>query len=93
MAKLMGNLRVTAIPASGGTRPHFEVMFVPYAGRFNTKPAIAGTYDDLVSLLMELKFNEDESTRWAGKARAQGLILIDSFERTEALLKEKGLLA
>jgi hypothetical protein len=93
MAKLMGNLRVTAVPASGGTRPHFEVVFVPYAGRLNTKPATAGTYDELVSLLMELKFSEDESTRWAGKARSQGLILIDSVERTETLLREKGLLS
>jgi hypothetical protein len=42
---------------------------------------------------MELKFSEDDSSRWAGKARAQGLILIDSVERTDALLREKGLLA
>ena len=92
MAKLVGNLRITAIPASGGVRPRFEVVFVPYAGRLNTKPATAGTYDDLVALLMELKFSEDDSTRWAGKVRAQGLILIDSFEGTDTLLREKGLL-
>jgi len=92
MAKLMGNLRITAIPASAGTRPHFEVVFVPYAGRLSTKPAKADSYDDLVSLLMELKFSEDDSARWAGKARAQGLILIDSVERTDVLLREKGLL-
>lgn len=92
MAKLMGNLRITAIPASPGTRPHFEVVFVPYAGRLNTKPAAAESYDDLVSLLMDLKFSEDESSRWAGKARSQGLILIDSVERTDALLRERGLL-
>jgi hypothetical protein len=48
MAKLMGNLRITAVPASEGTRPHFEVVFVPYAGRLSTKPATADTYDDLV---------------------------------------------
>ena len=93
MAKLMGNLRVTAVPASPGTRPHFEVVFVPYAGRLATKPATAETYDELVSLLMELKFSEDESARWAGKARSQGIILIDSVERTDVLLREKGLLA
>lgn len=93
MAKLMGNLRITAVPASAGTRPHFEVVFVPYAGRLSTKPATAGSYDDLVSFLMELKFSEDDSARWAGKARSQGLILIDSVERTDSLLREKGLLA
>jgi hypothetical protein len=92
MAKLMGNLRITAIPAAAGTRPHFEVVFVPYAGRLSTKPATAESYDDLVTLLMELKFSEDDSARWAGKARSQGLILIDSVERTDALLREKGLL-
>jgi hypothetical protein len=92
MAKLMGNLRITAIPASTGTQSHFEVVFVPYAGRLNTKPATANSYDDLVSILMDLKFSEDESARWAGKARSQGLILIDSVERTDVLLREKGLL-
>ena len=93
MAKLMGNLRITAVPASEGIRPHFEVVFVPYAGRLSTKPANAANYDDLVALLMELKFSEDDSTRWAGKARSQGLILIDSVERSDGLLREKGLLA
>jgi len=92
MAKLMGNLRITAIPASPGIRSHFEVVFVPYAGRLNTKPAAADNYDDLVSFLMDLKFSEDESSRWAGKARSQGLILIDSVERTDVLLRERGLL-
>lgn len=93
MAKLVGNLRITAIPASAGAKPHFEVVFVPYAGRVNTKPATAESYDDLVTLLMDLKFSEDDSARWAGKARAQGLILIDSVERNDGLLREKGLLA
>jgi hypothetical protein len=93
MAKLMGNLRITAVPGAEGVRPYFEVVFVPYAGRLSTKPATAANYDELVSFLMELKFSEDDSSRWAGKARAQGLILIDSVERTDALLREKGLLA
>ena len=93
MAKLIGNLRITAVPASEGIRGHFEVMFLPYAGRLNTQPANAHTYDELVALLSDLKFSEDESTRYAGKARSQGLILVDRFERTDALLREKGLLA
>lgn len=93
MPKLMGNLRITARPASEGVKPHFEVVFLPYAGRLATRPAKVPTYDELVSLLMDLKVDEDSATRYAGKARAQGVILIDSFERTDTLLREKGLLA
>ena len=93
MAKLTGNLRITANPGSEGVRPYFEVVFLPYAGRLNTKPAKAGNYDDLVALLNELKFSEDEATRWAGKARSQGVVLISSFERTDTLLRDNGLLA
>jgi len=93
MPKVVGNLRITAVPAKEGVRSHFELIFLPYAGRLNTRPAIANTYDDLVSLLQELKLSEDDATQWAGKARSQGLILIDSFERNDALLRENGLLA
>lgn len=93
MAKLIGNLRITAKPAAEGVKAHFELVFLPYAGRLNTLPARANTYDELVSLLQDLKFGEDEATRWAGKARAQGVIIIASFERADSLLREKGLLA
>ncbi len=93
MTKLIGNLRITAKPVAEGIRAHFEVVFVPYVGRLNTPPVIAGTFDELVSLLQDLKFSEDDATRFAGKARSQGVVLIDSFERTDALLREKGLLA
>ena len=93
MAKLIGNLRITAVPASEGAKAHFEVVFLPYAGRLNTKPAKANNYDELVALLSDLRFSEDESTRWAGKVRAQGIVIIDSFERQDSLLREKGLLA
>jgi hypothetical protein len=93
MTKLIGNLRITAKPVSEGVRAHFELVFVPYAGRLNTRPATANTYDDLVNLLQDLKFSEDEATSWAGKARSQGIVLIDRFERTDALLRDKGLLA
>jgi hypothetical protein len=93
MPKVVGNLRITTVAGSQGVRPHFELMFVPYAGRMATKSAAVNTYDDLVAFLIDLKFSEDESTRWAGKARSQGIILIDSFERPDALLREKGLLA
>jgi hypothetical protein len=93
MGKVTGNLRVTAKPAEEGVRAHFELVFLPYAGRMNTRPAKANTYDELVTFLQDLKFGEDEATRWAGKARSQGVIIIDSFERQDSLLREKGLLA
>lgn len=92
MAKLTGNLRITANPGTEGGKPYFEVMFVPYAGRLNTKAAKAANYDELVSLLQDLKFSEDDATRWAGKARSQGVVLVASFERNDSLLKEYGLL-
>lgn len=93
MAKLTGNLRITAKPASEGARPHFEIDFVPYAGSLHTRPATVKNYDELVSFLIDLKFSEDDATRWAGKARSQGLVLIDSCARADTLLREKGLLS
>jgi len=93
MAKLIGNLQIKAIPGTEGVRPYFEVMFVPYAGRLNTKPAKASNHDDLVSLLTELKFSEDDATKYAGRARSQGVVIVASFERHDTLLKEQGLLA
>jgi hypothetical protein len=92
MVKLIGNLRIRTNPGSEGVRPHFEVVFVPYAGRLNTKPVMVSNYEDLVSLLMELRISEDEAKRWAGKARSEGVVLISGVERTEGQLKDNGLL-
>ena len=92
MAKVTGNIRINANPGSIDTAGHFEVVFVPYAGRFNTKPVKVSNLDDLVTLLMNLKISEDEATRWAGKARTQGVVLISGVERTESQLQENGLL-
>ena len=93
MAKVTGNIRINATQESTGVVAHFEVIFVPYAGRLNTKPVRVSNLDDLVTLLMNLKIGEDAATRWAGKARAQGVVLISGVERTELQLKENGLLA
>ena len=87
-----GTLRITANPGTKGAGAYFEVVFLPYAGRLNTIPVNVSNHDDLVALLMDLKIDEDEATRWAGKARAQGIVLISGVERTELLLREKGLL-
>ncbi len=93
MPKVMGTIRITANPASEVTAGHFEVVFVPYAGRLNTKPVNVKNLDDLKALLMELKMGEDEASRWVGKARGQGVVLIAGVEQTELQLKENGLLA
>lgn len=92
MAKVTGNIRVNANPGSESVA-YFEVTFVPYAGRLNTKPVRVNNLDDLVTLLMNLRIDEDEATRWAGKARTQGVVLIAGIERTEIQLKENGLLS
>jgi hypothetical protein len=92
MAKVTGTIRINANPGSSATAGHFEVVFVPYAGRLNTKPVKVGNLDDLVTLLMNLKISEDEATRWAGKARTQGVVLISGVERTESQLQDNGLL-
>ena len=57
------------------------------------KPVKVSDLDDLVNLLMNLKISEDEATRWAGKARTQGVVLIAGVERTEAQCKKTACLA
>ncbi len=93
MAKLMGNLRIATNPGTDQNRPYFEVTFVPYAGRVNSQPVRVDTHDDLVQFLMKIKLSEDDASRWAGRARSEGVILIPSIERTESQLKDSGLLA
>ena len=93
MQKLIGTIRITPQAGSETERPHFDVVFVPYHGRLNTQIVKVTTHDDLVSFLMEIKLGEDEAARWAGKARSQGVVLISGVERTEAQLRESGLIA
>lgn len=92
MVKLIGNLRITGKPGEEELRPHYEIVFLPYSGRLNTKPVSVSTYDDLVAFLIQARLSEDEATRWAGMARSGGVVIIPSFERTEAQLAESGLL-
>jgi hypothetical protein len=92
MPKLIGNLRITGVAAGEGTRSHFEVVFVPHAGHLDTKTVSVATYDDLVAFLMGIRISEDEATRWAGRARSGGVVLIPNVERNDGLLRESGLL-
>jgi len=92
-AKIIGTIRISPNPGDGTTKPHFEVLFVPYAGKLNTKTVRVNTHEDLVAFLQEARFSEDDASRWAGRARGEGVVLISGIERTEAQLKESGLLA
>lgn len=93
MTKLIGTLRIQPNPGSETVGPHFAIDFQPYSGRLNTQTVRASTYDDLVEFLIGIRMSEDEATRWAGKARSQGVVLISGIERTEAQLRDSGLLA
>jgi hypothetical protein len=93
MQKLIGTIRITPQVGSETERPHFDVVFLPYHGRLNTQVVKVTTHDELVSFLMDIKLGEDEAARWAGKARSQGVVLISGVERTEAQLRESGLIA
>jgi hypothetical protein len=93
MMKLTGTIRIQPNPGSDTMGPHFEIDFLPYHGRPNTQTVRASTRDELVEFLMRIKISEDEATRWAGKARSQGVVLISGIERTEAQLRDSGLLA
>lgn len=93
MTKLIGTLRIQPNPGSETVGPHFAIDFQPYSGRVNTQTVRASTYDDLVEFLIAIRMSEDEATRWAGKARSQGVVLISGIERTEAQLRDSGLLA
>jgi hypothetical protein len=93
MTKLIGTIRITPNPGDQNTRPHFEVLFVPYAGRLNTQVVRVSSHEELVAFLMEARISEDEASLWAGRARGEGSVLISGVERTEAQLKDCGLLA
>lgn len=91
MNKLIGNIRITPNPGSGGGVAHFEVVFVPFHGKVNAQTVRIANQDDLTAFLIEIKISEDDASRWSGRARA-GVVLIPNIERPEDLLREKGLL-
>jgi len=71
----------------------YEVTFVAYHGRLNAQPVRIGTQEDLVQFLMGIRLSEDEASRWAGRARSVGVLLIPGIETTETVLKDNGLLS
>jgi hypothetical protein len=93
MTKLIGTIRIRPNPRSDTMGPHFAIDFQPYSGRLNTQTVRATTYDELVEFLIGIRIGEDDATRFAGQARSQGVVLIPGIERTEAQLRDSGLLA
>ncbi len=93
MTKLIGNIRITANPASENSEAHFQVVFEPYAGHLNTPAVKVGNHEELVQFLIGIRLSEDEASRWAGRARSGGVLLISGIERTEEQLRDSGLLA
>jgi hypothetical protein len=92
MSKLMGTIRITPNPGSTGVPAHFEIVFVPYHGRLDALTVRVNSHEELTAYLMSIKISEDEAAKWAGKARSLGLVLISGFERSEAQLRDYGLL-
>lgn len=93
MAKLTGTIRITTHAATESAGAHYEVVFVPYHGRVSGNTLRPRSLEELVRVLTEARLGEDEAMRWAGKARSEGVVLIAGVERSEAQLREVGLLA
>ena len=90
--KLTGTLKITVDPEVNSGRAYFAVVFMPYVGRLDTRVVKTSTAEELANFLIDIRILEDDATRWAGKARAEGVVLISPFERTDVQLKEYGLL-
>jgi hypothetical protein len=93
MAKLTGTIRITTHASNETAGAHYEVVFVPYHGRVNANTLRPKSLEELVRVLTEARLGEDEAMRWAGKARSEGVVLIAGVERSEAQLRDAGLLA
>jgi hypothetical protein len=90
-SKLIGTIRIATNPGDETTKAHYEITFVPFSGRLNTKAVRVKTHDELVAFLQEARMSEDEASRWAGRARGEGTVIISGIERTESQLKDCGL--
>lgn len=91
MTKLKGNVRIVYTAPTEKTKPVFEIRFVPYAGRLNAPARQIQDEPDLVDLLLLLGLTDDDASRWVGKVKVEGLVLIPEVQSTEQKLKEGGL--
>lgn len=92
MMKLKGNVRITTKNELGTPGPIFNISFVPYHGRIKGLDVRITRHDELVQYLTSIRLSEDQASLWAGRARSEGVVLIPEIERSEAQLKEYGLM-
>ena len=93
MPKLTGTIQIKTKAPSENTEAYYEVSFVAYHGRLNAQPVRITSQEDLVQFLIGIRLSEDDASRWAGRARSQGVLLIPGVETTESVLKDNGLLS
>jgi hypothetical protein len=93
MAKLTGTIQIKTKGPSDSMGACYEVSFLAYHGRLNAQPVRVTTQEDLVQFLMGIRLSEDDASRWAGRARSEGVLLIPGVETTDSVLKDSGLLA
>jgi hypothetical protein len=93
MPKVTGTIQIKTKGPSHNMAACFEVSFVAYHGRLNAQPVRLTTQEDLVQFLMGIRLSEDDASRWAGRARSEGVLLIPGVETTETVLKDNGLLS
>jgi len=92
MTKLKGNVRITTKNELGTPGPVFSISFVPYHGRIKGLDVRITRHDELVQYLTSIRLSDDQASLWAGRARSEGVVLIPEIERSEAQLREYGLM-
>jgi len=92
MTKLKGNIRITTKNEPDSPGPVFNISFVPYHGRIKGLEVRITRHDELVQYLIGIRLGDDQASLWAGRARSEGVVLIPEIERSEAQLKEYGLM-
>jgi hypothetical protein len=91
VTKLKGNVRIAYTAPSEKAKPVFEVHFAPYVSRLKTQPIQFRDEADLVDFLFRIKVSDDDVSRWVGKVKVEGLVLIPEIQLTEQQLRENGL--
>ncbi len=92
MIKLKGNIRIATKNEPDSPGPVFNISFVPYHGRIKALEVRITRHDELVQYLIGIRLGDDQASLWAGRARSEGIVLIPEIERSEAQLKEYGLM-
>jgi hypothetical protein len=92
VTKLKGTIRITSSQESEWAIRYYDVSFIPYHGRLKTQVMRFANAEELVEFLVRIKVGEDDSVRWAGKVKQEGLVLIPDIQLAEDELKGAGLI-